>query len=212
MKVFYVYDTMCGWCMVASPEIAKLASALPPNISFDMLHINLFDQHYSPERTPAFLDKVRKVGFEIAPKMTGVKFSDAYLALLADPTFEHQSKNSALAIAAFGLLVPEKAIAYAKRLQDDLFLKGIDPSDLANAASAAESFGVLRSDFDKACNSAETQQMFNDVRELGRALMARSGAQGVPQLLAVDGHKVITLSPYDAAESLQTLASLSVGA
>ena len=131
----------------------------------------------------AFLEKVRRVGFDVGPKLTGQKkFSTAYVDRLQSEGFRNDSGFSSLACAAVEILYPDLAIDFAEALQNDLFQRGSDPSSSSTVERVADSLGMQPDRIVDALSEDSTR-----VHALRRAQTAQDAlsmlsARGVPAL------------------------------
>jgi len=202
-SIIYIFDTLCGWCNVARPEVNKIFEALGGEISLIPMHRRLFTADYIPSIDASFLQKVRRVGWKVGPEMTGQKFSEAYVELITNPNFRHDSLLSSIGCAAaYSLTDSKQAFRYAEHLQSLLFDHGKNPNLEATLIEAADLTGIEKSSFKKSLGQEETFELAISFAVEAESLQRRTRANGVPVLLLDTGNDLVSLDPYHADETL----------
>lgn len=214
MKVIYIYDTLCGWCNIARPSIIALKNKIDeyndnnPNnlINFDIIHFNLFEKHHSPKIEDGFLDMVKKVAFEISPKMNGGKFSQKYIDLLSSGKFIHNSDKSSLACTVMRERVNfDDYFNFSMDLQTSLFEEGVMIDDQKVLDDLSEKYALDKEVFNDLLVSKEIMEIKNYNKLIVSNYMNQKRVQGVPILIMQDGDDLEALNPYNLEEVLSII-------
>ncbi len=208
MRVIYLYDTLCSWCMVASPQIRQFRLNIAAPHSFDAIHIRLFTDGFQPTMDQAFFDRARHVGTVLGPSKTGIEFSESYLSMIQKKGFMHDSHETSLAVSAANHQDRNLGFIFEENLQNSIFLEGKNPHCTDTFIEVAKGCGLDIELFKQHLQSQQNQEMAKTASESARIVLEHSGKKGVPQLIAFDDTQIIGLNPFDAEESLGFLQSL----
>lgn len=175
MKVYYLFDPLCGWCYGAKPALETVAS------------------QYPVELTPTGLffrsGRVMDVDFaqyawgndERIERLTGQPFSTAYRENVLQGSGQFDSQNSLLALTAVREMAPEREIAVLSALQTARYVDGRNNADLRVIADVLQTQG-LGDAVPKLHDPAIEQALLARIN-LGQQLTQRLGVSGVPQLV-----------------------------
>ncbi|MCL2567384.1 MAG: DsbA family protein [Alphaproteobacteria bacterium] len=214
MKVIYIYDTLCGWCNMARPKIIALRNKIneyndgsSEKIHFEAIHYNMFEKHDISQLNGDFLEMVKRVAFEVAPKMQGGKFSQEYINLLSSGKFIHNSDRSSLACTVMReKLNFDDYFDFSMELQAMLFEQGIAIDDMNVLEALSEKYGLDAEVFAEALVSEEIMKIKNYNKSAATAFMNQQGINGVPALITENsGGELSSLNPHNLGKTLQIL-------
>lgn len=208
-RIIYVYDTLCGWCHVVSPIIDRIYDyAAEKGIAFEHYHSRFFTENNIPEMNNDFLDKIKRVGKKLAPKMTGITFSDEYIELCSSEDFVYHSNLTSLGVAAAKILDDNgaKTFMYSKRLQESIFQYGKNPNDLETILNAADEIYYLN-DFNDQLKDAITRKNAINESVVARELGYRFGEKGIPYIYYYKDSdmRFVKLDPFDFDKTLEMI-------
>ncbi len=203
--VFYVYDIICGWCHIARPAIEKVLANLQGLVKTDVVNARFYASERAVTINQATIDHVRDVDRERGPKLTGQRYSEAYLKLISAPGYLHDSHVTSLACATVELTAPDLLGRYREQLQNKVFLEGEDPKNPKLAVSIASRLGLEAQKFEKKLNDPTVFQYALERAELAEELLSFSKAQGIPQLFLVHEKRLVVLDPYSPNETIQAI-------
>ncbi|MDK3019767.1 DsbA family protein [Pseudodonghicola flavimaris] len=209
-RLIYVYDTLCGWCFVARPEISKLHAALPPDFEFRTLHAHLFTHDHPFPINDATLAMVKEVGWKVGPEKTGARMSEAYVSLLQTPGLVHESGLSARAAAAADSLDPARAYDFEMALQGAVFEQGADFRDPQVVLTNWTAVGGAPDAMERALADPETEKRQLETARMAHALLARVGARGTPTLILEHQGRLSLLDAFDSDDALTRLRALGL--
>ena len=184
--VVYVMDAYCGWCWGFSARIVEFEAANRQRVPFTAISGGLFTGKRA--RPISTYPHIPEANTRIA-RLTGAHFGEAYKRVLEEGRMVMNSSDAAAALAALRDLAPQKAIHWARELQEAFYARGqslSEPDTIAGIA-AAEGFDaaeVLRRLQDGSAH-AQAASDFARARQFG--------VSTYPTLLFVDGPKVQTL-------------------
>ena len=178
MKLYYIYDALCGWCYGFSPVMSRFFEEYKDELSFEVISGGMVTG-----------DRVGPIG-EVAPyikeayrdveERTGVTFGEDFLKdVLADGHTIFDSLPPALALRAFKFAQPDQVIPFASRIQKAIYFDGMAPRDEAGYGRLAEEFGLSAPIFRKQMNDPTTLATVRAEFEL----VQNWGINGFPTIL-----------------------------
>lgn len=212
MKLYYVYDALCGWCYGFSPVIQRFEQQYASELSFEVISGGMVigDRVGPVAETADYI----KTAYHQVEERTGVRFGKAFLeGVLEEGTAIFDSYPAALAMRAFKLSRPRQSIAFAGRIQRAIYHDGMLPRPLEGYAKLATEFGLDETHFLEHMNDATTDMAAQAEFELAQRL----GITGFPTLLLEYGEdeKLGVLSrgyiPYDQLEKTYLRAKEVIG-
>jgi putative protein-disulfide isomerase len=184
MKIYYVYDALCGWCYGFSPVMERTAERLKNEVAFEVLSGGMItDSRIGPIGTVA--PYIRQA-YRTVEEATGVRFGEKFLngpLKTGKPIFT--SIPAGWALTTFKTLRPEagiEAVRFAGALQKAVYFEGIEPADPEAYKATVEAFGFDWPTFKATMTSDSTQTRTE--REF--AAVARLGVSGFPTLIGED--------------------------
>lgn len=195
MKIIYAYDALCGWCYGFSPVIEQLA-ADHPEVEFEVLSGGMVTgSRIGPIGTVA---PYIKWAYKDVENATGVKFGEAFLkGVLEDGKAIFSSLKPGYALTVAKQLAPEKALAFAARLQKAVYFDGILPDHYASYGPLAADFGFDPAQFVEQMQDAAIQRKTEE--EFAR--VANLGVRGFPTVFAAKEGKMTLIAhgfvPYE---------------
>lgn len=175
MKIYYLFDPLCGWCYGASATLQKLNKIYPLTLT----------------PTGLFYQSGRKMDTDFAcyawsndqriEKLTGQPFSQAYLENVLQGQGEFNSANSLLALTAAQQIAPEKELAVLAALQTARYVDGLDNADFAVIEQVLHKLNLSQAV--PLLSEESTQTALEQRLQFGQQLANHCGVQGVPQLI-----------------------------
>jgi putative protein-disulfide isomerase len=184
--VVYVMDAYCGWCWGFSARIVEFEAANRHRVPFTAISGGLFTGKRA--RPISTYPHIPEANTRIA-RLAGAHFGEAYKRVLEEGRLVMNSSDAAAALAALRDLAPQKAIHWAREVQEAFYARGqslSEPDTIAGIAAAegfdaAEVLGRLQ-------DGSAHAQAASDF-----ALARQLGVSTYPTLLFVDGPKVQSL-------------------
>ena len=175
MKIYYLFDPLCGWCYGAKPALETVASQYP----VELVPTGLFFR--SGRVMDADFAQYAWGNDERIERLTGQAFSTAYRENVLQGGGQFDSQNSLLALTAVREMAPEQEIAVLSALQTARYVDGRDNADLNVIADILHTQGL--SDVVSKLHDPQTEQTLLARINFGQQLAQRLGVSGVPQLV-----------------------------
>lgn len=141
MKIYYVYDVLCGWCYGFSPVIQKFAAEHQDELTFEVISGGMV----TGDRIGPIGEVAGYIGeaYKDVERATGVEFGEDFLGgTLADGTAIFTSVPPALAMRVFKHMQPQRALDFAARMQKAIYYDGMAPKDKQGYGQLASEFGL----------------------------------------------------------------------
>jgi putative protein-disulfide isomerase len=181
----YLFDPLCGWCYGAAPALEKLAAA--PGIALKLAPTGLFSGEGARPMDAEFAAYAWSNDQRIA-FLSGQFFSEAYRrnCLLA-PGVRFDSGPATLALTAVALSAPSREREALTAIQNARYVDGRDVTKFPVLSEILHDLG-LNAAAERIAAPDISLLAANDARVAeARGDMRRSGAGGVPALLAGQG-------------------------
>ncbi len=175
MKVYYLFDPLCGWCYGAKPALETVASQYP----VELTPTGLFFR--SGRVMDADFAQYAWGNDERIERLTGQAFSTAYRENVLQGGGQFDSQNSLLALTAVREMAPEQEINVLSALQTARYVDGRDNADWGVIADVLQSQGL--GDVVPKLHDPQTEQTLLARINFGQQLTQRLGVSGVPQLV-----------------------------
>ncbi|OOS23980.1 disulfide bond formation protein DsbA [Moraxella porci DSM 25326] len=175
MKVYYLFDPLCGWCYGAKPALETVASQYP----VELTPTGLFFR--SGRVMDADFAQYAWGNDERIERLTGQPFSTAYRENVLQGGGQFDSQNSLLALTAVREMAPEQEINVLSALQTARYVDGRDNADLNVIADILHTQGL--GDVVPKLHDPQTEQALLARINFGQRLTQRLGVSGVPQLV-----------------------------
>lgn len=175
MKIYYLFDPLCGWCYGAKPALETVASQYP----VELTPTGLFFR--SGRVMDADFAQYAWGNDERIERLTGQAFSTAYRENVLQGGGQFDSQNSLLALTAVREMAPEQEIAVLSALQTARYVDGRDNADLNVIADILHTQGL--GDVVPKLHDPATEQTLLARINFGQQLTQRLGVSGVPQLV-----------------------------
>lgn len=175
MKVYYLFDPLCGWCYGAKPALETVASQYP----VELTPTGLFFR--SGRVMDADFAQYAWGNDQRIQRLTGQAFSTAYRENVLQGGGQFDSQNSLLALTAVREMAPEQEIAVLSALQTARYVDGRDNADLNVIADILHTQGL--GDVVPKLHDPATEQTLLARINFGQQLAQRLGVSGVPQLV-----------------------------
>ncbi|VTU09398.1 Uncharacterised protein [Actinobacillus indolicus] len=175
MKIYYLFDPLCGWCYGASATLQKINEIYPA----ELLPTGLFYQ--SGRKMDADFARYAWSNDQRIEKLTGQPFSQAYLENVLQGQGEFNSANSLLALTAVQQIAPEKELAVLSALQTARYVDGLDNADLTVVEQVLHKLNL--SQVVLLLREQSTKVALEQRLQFGQQLANHCGVQVVPQLI-----------------------------
>ncbi|MDO9768519.1 disulfide bond formation protein DsbA [Glaesserella parasuis] len=175
MKIYYLFDPLCGWCYGASATLQKLNEIYPLTLT----PTGLFYQ--SARKMDADFARYAWSNDQRIEKLTGQPFSQAYLENVLQGQGEFNSANCLLALTAVQQITPEKELTVLASLQKARYVDGLDNADLTVVEQVLHKFNL--SQVVPLLSEQSTKVALEQRLQFGQQLANHYSVQGVPQLI-----------------------------
>jgi len=200
-KIYYVMDTMCGWCYGSSDVITKIQEKYKDVYDFNLLPGGMWTGDNVKKISTELRNYVKGHNVEIE-KLTGKSFGEGYKNVLEGPSIVLDSFPGAKAVVVIRKLKKEVAFSFLKKIQDSFFVDGKDMNSLEVYTKIAESFNISSEEFEKEYNSEDIRQETFKCFDMANIM----GAEVFPTVIAVEGDKAtIKAQGYNSFEDLDRI-------
>lgn len=175
MKIYYLFDPLCGWCYGAKPALETVVSQYPVELTPTSLFFR------SGRVMDADFAQYAWSNDQRIQRLTGQAFSTAYRENVLQGGGQFDSQNSLLALTAVREMAPEQEIAVLSALQTARYVDGRDNADLNVIADILHIQGL--GDVVPKLHDPATKQTLLARVNFGQQLAQRLGVSGVPQLV-----------------------------
>ena len=175
MKIYYLFDPLCGWCYGASATLQKLNEIYPLTLT----PTGLFYQ--SGRKMDADFARYAWSNDQRIEKLTGQPFSQAYLENVLQGEGEFDSANSLLALTAVQQITPEQELVVLSALQTARYVDGLDNADLAVVEQVLHKLNLSQAV--PLLSEQSTQTALEQRLQFGQQLAHHCSVHGVPQLI-----------------------------
>ncbi|SFC23515.1 DsbA family protein [Clostridium uliginosum] len=203
-KIYYIMDTMCGWCYGFSDVITKIQEKYKEVYDFNILPGGMWIGDDSKIINDSLGDYIKSHNTRIE-QLTGKKFGEGFNKnILENTDMVLDSFPGAKAVVLIQRLKKDVAFSFLKKIQEAFFVEGKDTNNLETYIQIAESFDISKEEFEKEFLSEalteETFKYFNMVTLIG--------AMSFPTIVAVEGDKSRVISQgYKKFEELDKILS-----
>ncbi|MBU3201351.1 DsbA family protein [Clostridium estertheticum] len=206
-KIYYVMDTMCGWCYSFSDVVTKIYEEFKDQVDFTIVPAGMWLNEDVKEMTPGFSDFIRENNVKIT-QLSGKEFGEDYYLMLKDSNTVLDSLPGSKAINVINNLGNQSSFSYLKTLQKEFFINGKNMNDVEVYSKIAEDFGIDGDSFKKEFSSKklidQTFNQFNFASELD--------VSSYPSLILVNNEKSsLVSSGYLSFEEVKTRIEKSIG-
>lgn len=184
-KIYYVMDTMCGWCYGFSDVINAIHEKYQDVYDFKVLPGGMWTGDDVKVMNPSLGAYIKGHNTNIEA-VTNKKFGEGYnKQILGNPAVRLDSLPGAKAVVLMNKLNKQATFQFLKQIQEAFFVHGKDANQVATYSEIGEKFQIPKAVFEKEFSSesltGETFQAFNMVASLG--------AVSFPTVIVVDGEQ-----------------------
>ena len=201
-KIYYVMDTMCGWCYGFSDVITKIHEKHKDKYDFEIIPGGMW-VGAEVKKMNIHLGEYIKTNNVRIETLTSVYFGEAFNKNVLDNG--HRVLDSFPGSKAVVLLQKsnrDMAFNFLKKIQEAFFVNGEDMNDITVYTKIAESFGISKEDFEKRFLSQELSEETFEYFKKGQKL----GVQSFPTIILEKGNKRTIISQgYSNFEELDKI-------
>ena len=204
-KIYYIMDTMCGWCYGFSNSITKIQEKYNDEYDFIILPGGMWVDENVKVINDDLGNYIKSHNINIE-KLTGRRLGEGFNKnVLDNKNMVLDSLPGAKAVVLAQKIKKDTAFEFLKRIQEAFFVDGKEPNNLETYTKIAEEFGIDKDEFEKKFLSEEltneTYSVFN--------MVASMGAMSFPTVIMVEGNKgTIIAQGYSSFEELDKLLSI----
>jgi len=200
IKLYYIFDPLCGWCFGFSPVIKRLEETYKDQISFETLCGGMIlGDRIKP------LSEMKSYLSEAMPRleeMTGVKFGNNYLKVLDEGSLMLDSELPSIAMLVYKSMTQKSSVQFASAIQNSLYKSGKDLNKIDTYKYLVEDFGldwgIFKQKMEDPSYKTKTYDEFKLVGEMG--------IQGFPSVvLQVDDKAYLIARGYRSFEDMQSV-------
>ena len=198
-KIYYVMDTMCGWCYSFSDVITKIQEKYKDTYDFDILPGGMWTGDNVKTMNSRLGDYIKSHNERIE-ELTGKHFGEGFNKnILGSTDIVLDSLPGAKALVLIQRLKKDVAFNFLKKMQEAFFVEGKDMNRLEVYTEIAETFDIPRDKFEKEfLSDALTQETFEYFNKANSMDVA-----SFPTVVAVkDNKKIIISQGYSSFEDL----------
>ena len=200
-KIYYVMDTMCGWCYGFSDVITKIHEKYKDKYDFEIIPGGMWVGD-DVKKMDTHLGEFIKTNNARIETLTGVYFGEAYNNVLESGHRVLDSFPGSKAVALLQESNRNMAFTFLKKIQEAFFINGEDMNDITVYTKIAESFGISKEAFEKRFISQELSEEVFEYFKKAQLL----GAHSFPTVLLEKGNKrTIIAQGYSNFEELDKI-------
>ncbi len=205
-KIYYVMDTMCGWCYGNSEVITKIQEKYKDIYDFTILPGGMWTGDNVKKMSSGLGDFIKGHNLEVE-KLTGKVFGEGYNKnILEGNSIVLDSFPGAKAVVIIQKIKKEVVFSFLKKIQDAFFVYGKDMNNLEVYTEIAESFDISSKEFEKEFHSEGLRQDTFKCFDMANSM----GVTSFPTVIAVKGNKVAIKSQgYSSFDDLDKIFSSS---
>lgn len=203
-KVYYVMDTMCGWCYGMSDVITKIQEKYKDVYDFILLPGGMLIGDDVIKVDTGFTDFIKDSNKKVE-ELTGKKFGEVYNEnVLEKKSIILDSLPGSKAVVTIQKLKKEVAFSFLKKIQDAFFVDGKDMNNVEVYTEIARGLNISSEVFEKEFNSEEIRQETFKCFEMANSM----GVEVFPTVVAVElGKATIKSKGYSNFEELDRIFS-----
>lgn len=206
-KIYYVMDTMCGWCYGFSDVITRIEEKYKDSYDFDILPGGMWTDENVKTMSNSLGNYIKGHIVRIE-QLTGKHFGECYNKnILESNSIILDSFPGAKAVVLVSKMKKEVAFDFLKKIQEAHFVEGKDMNNLEIYSEIAESFNIPKDEFEKKYLSADLTEETLKAFEMVEALRVAS----FPTVIAIkDNKRILIAQGYSSFEDLdRALSSLA---
>lgn len=184
-KIYYVMDTMCGWCYGFSDVITEIQEKYKDAYDFSILPGGMWIGDNVKTMNNSLGDYIKSHNVSVE-QLTGKKFGEGFNKnILESNSIILDSFPGAKALVTIQKIKSEVAFGFLKKLQEAFFVEGKDMNNLEVYTEIAESFNISRDEFEKEFLSEELEEETFKCFDM----VASMSVASFPTVIAVEGNK-----------------------
>jgi putative protein-disulfide isomerase len=189
-KIYYIMDSMCGWCYGFSHTIKRIYDEFKNDLDFIIVPGGMWIRGDVKPVNENMAFHINEFNKKITG-MTGITFGDNFKTnVLQKKGLILDSMPGAKALVLIQDLKREIRFEYLQKIQEAFFIEGKDPNDIDLYADIAQGFGISKDRFIEQYNSVELENKTNE----GFKFAARLGVTGFPSIFAENNEILFPVS------------------
>ena len=189
-KIYYVMDTMCGWCYGFSDVINEVHEKYKSHLEFTILPAGMWIGE-NVKTMNSSLSNYMETHNATITKLTGKKFGNEFQKnILQNNGIVLDSLPGAKAVVVMQTVKREKTFAYLKEIQNAFYVHGKDTNDWRLFADIAYNFGVSEQIFKNEYFSDKQSKAMREYFAFAQHL----GVSSYPSVVAVTEGKAKLIS------------------
>lgn len=164
--VICVYDPLCGWCYGFGPVFSRLQNEFSDRLDFDIFSAGMITgERVGPlSNMASFI----KASYKQVENVTGVKFGDRFVSdTLEKGTAIYSSLEPSKMLTIFRRFHPKKVIEFSHRIQQLIYVDGINPIDYEAYYPLFQEYGIAKTEIEPLLKVKEIE--LQTINEFGKA-------------------------------------------
>lgn len=189
-KIYYVMDTMCGWCYGFSDVINRIHEKYKSHLDFTILPGGMWIGEDVKTMNSSLAHYIKTHNVTVT-RLTGQEFGSEFEKnILQNNEFLLDSFPGAKAVTVMQGLNKEEVLPYLKEVQKAFYIQGKDTNDWQLYATIAHNFGISKGTFKNEYFSEEQSKATVESFVLAQQL----GVSTYPSVVAVVEGKARVIS------------------
>lgn len=184
-KIYYVMDTMCGWCYGFSDVITAIQEKYKDVYDFIILPGGMWTGDNVKTMNDSLGTYIKGHNIKIE-EITGKKFGEGFNKnIVENGDMVLDSLPGAKAVILMQRLKKDAVFSFLKKMQEAFFIEGKDTNKLETYLEIAEKFQISKEEFAKEFLAESlTKEAFKAF-----SMVASMGAMSFPTVIVVEGDK-----------------------
>jgi len=154
VKLYYLFDPLCGWCYAFDAIIRQVSLALKGQVEVEAVSGGMITG--MREGPVGAMSGFILQTLPVIEQHSGVRFGEPYLEMVREGTRFLSSIAPSRALEAFKQLVPGRSVEFANDLQRAQFVEGKDFNREETYLELIQPYGIDPEQFRQAMNAEHT--------------------------------------------------------
>ena len=198
-RVLYFFDPVCGWCYGFSKHLRAFYDEYRNDYEFEVITGGMVPKAHA--QPIAHMAEFLSDAYKRVEAMSGAKFGMPYLDRVRDGQTIFESDTPSLMYHFFTGKHGADTVHCAGDVQDLIFGRGIDPSDVLAYAPLAEKYGVDPGYLTQVTADEEVHKMY----EMSMYTKQQFGVEGFPfTIVEIEGEYYLLARGFTPIEELKS--------